>query len=366
MRTVNGTPVTHIVPAFTTLVTANGTAYVSTILATAAPTGGSNADDSKDALKGGEKDSFVNGGRMYFLGAYLPVILATLFALPWTLIGETTKSLEPFYQIAKNGGSPTERSLTANFNDLLTPFWALFRTQWATTISSVLAWLAFLIVPLAPEAVSVHVIGECKAGCNGRIGVFLPAARAIEGALAAMILFQIILIAYLWRKTTGVSSDPRCIAGLATIFSDPDVQREFSQVYSPADQMRLDQTLQGRTYRLETLTHADGYTKTVAITGAISGLNYVPPVFEEKNEYYTVSTMALDQQLTMRHAHRVAAIAFAALVAGLLGIIMTYRFTGGDTGFERFMSGQGFGVKFLFTLVAVIIAWFWARLFRGM
>lgn len=362
---VDGIPVTHLVPAFTTLITANGTPYISTILASAAPTGQSKTDDSINVPKEGEKDSFVDGDRMYFLGAYLPVILAILFALPWTLIGETTRSLEPFYQIAKNGGSPTERSLTANFNDLLTPLWALFRTQWATTLSSVLAWLAFLIVPLAPEAVSVHVIGECKAGCNGRIGVFLPAARAIEGALAVMVIFQILLILYLRTKTTGVSADPRCIAGLATVFSDPDVQREFNQVYSPADQKRLDETLQGRTYRLETLTHGDGYTNTVAITGAVSGLSYVPPASEEKQEYYTVSAKALDQQLSMRYAHRVAAVAFAALVAGLLALIVTYRFTGGDTGFERFMSGQGFGVKFLFTLVAMIIAWFWAKLFRG-
>lgn len=366
VTTIDGTPVTQVIQAFTTLVTTDGTPYVATIPATATPTGGSKIDDLINDIVGEEKDTYVDGEEMYFLGAYLPVIIATLFALPWTLIGETTKSLEPFYQMAKNRGSPAERSLAANFGDLLAPLWAPFRTQWAVIISSILAWLAFLIVPLAPEAISVRVIGECNGGCNGRIGVFLPAARAIEGALAVMVIFQIILIAYLWKKKTGVSADPRCIAGLATVFSDPDVQREFSEIYGAEDQNHLYHVLKGRNYKFETSADTDGYTRKVAIIGAVSSPGSIPQSSEEKHQYTTVSAVELDQRLNMRHAHRISAMLFAILIVGLLAVIITYKHTGGDTGFERFMSGQGFGVKFVFTLAAVIVGWFWARLFRGM
>ena len=366
VTTIDGTPVTQVIQAFTTLVTTDGTPYVATILATATPTGESKIDDLINDIVGEEKDTYVDGEEMYFLGAYLPVIIATLFALPWTLIGETTKSLEPFYQMAKNRGSPAERSLAANFGDLLAPLWAPFRTQWAVIISSILAWLAFLIVPLAPEAISVRVIGECNGGCNGRIGVFLPAARAIEGALAVMVIFQIILIAYLWKKKTGVSADPRCIAGLATVFSDPDVQREFGEIYGAEDQNHLYHVLKGRNYKFETSADTDGYTRKVAIIGAVSSPGSIPQSSEEKHQYSTVSAVELDQRLNMRHAHRVSAMLFAIFIVGLLAVIITYKYTGGDTGFERFMSGQGFGVKFVFTLAAVIVGWFWARLFRGM
>ena len=366
VTTIDGKPVTQVVQAFTTLVTTGGTPYIATIPVTAKPTGKSSIDDFINNVTGDEKDTYVDGEGMYFLGAYLPVIIATLFALPWTLIGETTKSLEPFYQMAKSRGSPAERSLAANFSDLLAPLWASFRTQWAVVISSILAWLAFLIVPLAPEAVSVRVIGDCNGGCNGKIGIFLPAARAIEGALAVMVIFEIILILYLWRKKTGVSADPRCIAGLATVFSDPDVQREFSEIYGAEDQSRLYHVLEGRSYKFEASTDVDGYTKKVAIIGAVSGSSYIPQSSEEKHEYTTVSAIDLDQRLNMRHAHRVSSVVFAILIAGLLAVILTYRYTGGDTGFEHFMSGQGFGVRFIFTLSAVIVGWFWARLFRGM
>lgn len=366
VATIDGKPVTQEVPAFTTLVTSNGVTYISTIPATATATARATGKSKIDQFLDGEIDPFVNSSGMYFLGAYLPIIIATFFALPWTLLGETTKSLEPFYQMTKNSGSAAERSLAANFHDILAPFWALLRTQWAVFLSSALAWLAFLIIPLAPEAVAVHVIGECNGGCNGQIGVFLPAARAIEGALAAMVMLETILMVYLWKKKTGVAADPRCIAGLATLFSDPDVQRDFLEVYGPVDQQRLDRALQGRTYKLEALPDASGYTRTVAITGVLSGPDYNPSNPEAKHDYVTVSTVPVDQQQPgMRHAHRVSALAFAVFIAGLLSVIITYRYTGGETGFESFMSGQGFGVKFMFTLVAVTISWFWARLFRG-
>lgn len=365
VATVNGIPTTIVVPAFTTLITTNGSPYIATIPATATHTGNSETDKFIDNLVGGEKDTYVNGAGMYFLGAYLPVILATFFALPWTLVGETTKSLEPFYQMANPGGAPAERSLAANFNALLAPLWALLRIQWTIVISTALAWLASLIVPLAPEAVFVYV-GNCNGGCNGRIGVFLPAARAIEAALAAMVLFEIILLLIYWRKKTGIYADPRCIAGLATLLSDLDVQKEFSEIYVSTDPARLNKALEGHNYRLESFLGADDGIMTVAIIGAMSGPEYVSPTPDGKHQYTTVSTRTLDQQLGMRHGHRTPGIALAVFIAALLAVVITYRYTGGDTGFERFMSGQGVGVKFLFTSIAVAIAWFWARLFRGM
>ncbi|KAL5388975.1 hypothetical protein DPSP01_002680 [Paraphaeosphaeria sporulosa] len=364
VATVNGKPTTIVVPAFTTLITTKGTPFIATIPATATPTGSSKTDTFINNLIGGEKDTYVNGVPMYFLGAYLPVILATFFALPWTLVGETTKSLEPFYQMAAPGGAPAERSVAANFNDLLAPLWALLRIQWTVVLSTALAWLAALIVPLAPEAVFVYV-GNCSGGCNGRISVFLPAARAIEAALAAMVLFEIVLVLSLWRKKTGVSADPRCIAGLATLLSDPDVQREFSEIYISTDPAYLNKALKGHNYRLESFCGVGENNMTVAIIGAMSAPEYVPPTPDEKHQYTTVSTRALDQQPGMRHGHTIPAIALAIFIAALLAVIITYRYTGGETGFERFMSGQSMGVKFLFTSIAVAIAWFWARLFRA-
>ncbi|KAL1608430.1 hypothetical protein SLS60_003372 [Paraconiothyrium brasiliense] len=366
VSTINGKPITQTLPAFTTLITTKGTPYVATFPATATTTGQSTTDIFVDNLLGEKKDTYVNGAGMYFLGAYLPVILATFFALPWTLVGETTKSLEPFYQMAKTGGAPAERSLAANFNDLLAPLWALFRRQWTVVLSTILAWLASIIVPLAPEAIFVYV-GNCDGGCNGRIGVFLPAARAIEAVLAAMAVIEIgLILNLLSRNKTCVSADPRCIAGLATLFSDVDVQREFNELYNSTDLERLGKALNGHNYRLKSFLAADERTVTVTIIGAIPGPDYISPIAHEKHQYATVSTMALDQQTGMRYTHKVPAIIFATFIAALLALIVTYRYTGGDTGFEHFMGGQGLGVKFLFTSIAVIIAWFWARLFRGL
>jgi hypothetical protein len=36
-----------------------------------------------------------------------------------------------------------------------------------------------------------------------------------------------------------------------------------------------------------------------------------------------------------------------------------------NSGFERFMDSEGFGVRFLFTLVGVIISRYWTGIFQG-
>lgn len=56
---------------------------------------------------------------------------------------------------------------------------------------------------------------------------------------------------------------------------------------------------------------------------------------------------------------------FALFMSGLLVVILYYNNTGGDTPFNLFMSQRGFGVRFLFTSVGVIISFFWGSFFDG-
>ncbi|KAL8760552.1 MAG: hypothetical protein Q9184_003263 [Pyrenodesmia sp. 2 TL-2023] len=57
--------------------------------------------------------------------------------------------------------------------------------------------------------------------------------------------------------------------------------------------------------------------------------------------------------------HPITVIAFSVFVAGLLTLVIYYNQTGGDTGFERFMDSQTFGVAFMFTAVGVMLKMYW-------
>jgi hypothetical protein len=57
--------------------------------------------------------------------------------------------------------------------------------------------------------------------------------------------------------------------------------------------------------------------------------------------------------------------AFALFVLGLEALIIYYNRTGGDTGFERFMDSQAFGVSFLLTAIGVILKMYWSLLDDG-
>ncbi|KAH8799705.1 hypothetical protein F5884DRAFT_810952 [Xylogone sp. PMI_703] len=53
------------------------------------------------------------------------------------------------------------------------------------------------------------------------------------------------------------------------------------------------------------------------------------------------------------------------LLSGLIVVIIYYKMVYADTGLERFMDSQGFGVRFLFTAIGVIIKQYWSKVFES-
>lgn len=143
-----------------------------------------------------QKTGRISNGSDYFVGAYLPTVLAILFGLPWLIINQTAKSLEPFYQLSRAKGASAESSLTANFNAIIAPLKLLYYHQWSVVLTTTLMALGVLLTPLAPEAVSIHLDGKCDAkilGCTGRVGISKPVARTLQVLLALMAILTLIL-----------------------------------------------------------------------------------------------------------------------------------------------------------------------------
>lgn len=312
------------------------------------------------------EDGYVTGAPQYFVGAYLPTLIAVLFALPWLLINRSIKSLEPFYQLSKTEGALAENSITADFSSYAAPFQSLFYGRWAVVCSDLLFFLSLIVTPLAPEAVSIHTIGDCNAtsdGCIGQISVLMPAIRAIQGLLALAILLTLVLILLLRKRKINLFSDPRSVAGLAIIFSNIEVRRDISEMYGLANSDKSSNgALKGARYRLEYATGPYGFS-TIALMRATGGPSF-PTTY--RAERYGYSALNPEQKVELVPTHKLSSSLVFVFLVCLATLIIVYRYTGGDNGFERFMDSQGFGVRFLFTLISVIIGLYWKGTFQGM
>lgn len=59
---------------------------------------------------------------------------------------------------------------------------------------------------------------------------------------------------------------------------------------------------------------------------------------------------------------QVGQVVLLLLVSGLLTLITYYYWTSGTTGFESFMDSQGFGIRFMMTVVGVVIKTIWGNI----
>lgn len=297
----------------------------------------------------------------YFLGSYVSTLVAVLYGLAWAMIYQHLLLLEPFYQLSTAQGSLANRTLTRNFSSLTSHLMAFLHGEWTVLIGTVLKGLSLIIITLAPEAISIHTIGTCNTkskGCTGKIGVLTPAARTIEALLCVIAILTFYLIFALRKRKLNLRANPSSIAGLATLFWNFDIRKDFTSTQPPTTDEQLQRALRAYRFSLNTVTYPDG----ISLLGFIkeSDNNSQIPADCQKHEYE-----ALEWTLKMAPAHRLKASIFFVFLAALATLIVAYRYTGGDNGFETFMDSQGFGVRFLFTLIGVTINLFWSTVFQG-
>jgi hypothetical protein len=54
------------------------------------------------------------------------------------------------------------------------------------------------------------------------------------------------------------------------------------------------------------------------------------------------------------------------IFGGVLTLITYYHWTSGNTGFEKFMDSQGFGVRFMMTVLGVVVKLFWSNIDKSL
>lgn len=324
------------------------------------------------------------GLRDYILGAFLPTILAAIVAYPFKLIQINARLMQPFHELAtarEADGVSAQASIFLRFYDwtgvLSLPRSVKLR-QPIIVISDCLVLGAALLAPIAAETVSVHVPDGCKLGCYGRLTVTTIPGRVLEALIAAMMTLLVALIVLLnvFKWQTGVSHNPWGIAGIASLGLSPEIRNKIEKI--PC--------------------HSSGSIKDSSILKALTGSKYAldeywvsssPGSVSSRGHGIVVRTSDDDAKQLMgsnepmhgrtrgpRHSKEKKTQPFASLtwwgrcillfIFTCVVIITTYYEASSlDSGFERFMDSRGFGVRFFFTALGVVIGGCMETFFRS-
>lgn len=324
------------------------------------------------------------GLRDYILGAFLPTVLAAIIAYPFKLININARLMQPFHEMAtarEADGVSAEASIFLRFYDW-TGVFSLPRSarlkQPVIVISDFLVLGAALLAPIAAETVSVHVPDGCQRGCFGSLGVTTIPGRVLEALMAAMMALLVALIVFLsvLRWETGVSHNPWSIAGMASLGLSPDIRDKIMKIPCPSigsiKEKTILKALNGSKYAL------DEYWASSS-PGAVSTRGYGIVVRTsdddakklKSNEPKKGESGGPGNSKKEKKTQPFALLTWWGrgvllfILACVMIIATYYETTSLNSGFERFMNSSGFGVRFFFTALGVVIGGCMETFFRS-
>ncbi|KAH6646743.1 hypothetical protein BKA67DRAFT_524614 [Truncatella angustata] len=320
----------------------------------------------------------------YFVGFFLPTVCSILIAIPIRVLDLNAKLFQPWHELTHAHGATGRESLcleTSGWQSVVTSVRSLFGGQALVFLTTSLVMCSSLVVPLSAEAVALKLRGDCRPGsmsaknCAYELSVFAQPAKATMGLLSFMALTVIMLIFFLGKWQSGVSTNPWSIWGIAGLSQNKDVRSLFTSALPDRidvghiPERLLKDLFDQRKFKL-------GWFRDEKF-----GLQYGIMLHDQYPAGHPLHTRIREMQAAEKprnHGHvntrqhqpfwmlgYFGRSLFLLVLLGILALILYYNNTGGDTPFERFMNSESFGVKFLFTAVGVIITFFWSSFFSS-
>ena len=303
----------------------------------------------------------------YFVGAYLPTLLAVLFRISVGSLYAATKMMEPFFSLARTQGTTPKNFFHINYlstNDTFDPIMAMFSGHWLMLWTSILYTAVGLMTPFASELLHFARYCDVRQVCGPELRINPDIARILQ-ALLAFTAVMLINVWWLQRKhSSGIYSDPSSIASLTSLLHHPEVLADFQRIHPDASKDEMLKAVKGKRYRLDIYRAADGSERygLVPLGGTSNEHDKAQQPFLGQNTDPAVRDRAAKQHHTKR---MVRDVIFGLVTLAMLIIVTYYYKVGSDSGFERFMDSQTFGPRFVFAIVGILIHSQWKRLERG-
>ena len=347
---------------------------------TPAPPDRAHRDDSQNASDRAHRDdpqnastdkSFLYKMPAEFFGQFFLTLVALLFSLIWKAIDLDFKRIELWYRLSQSTGVSGNRLMQANLvfaNTYAAPLLAIYQSQWIPALSSFIYCPLFSIVQLlASTTIFVQAEGSCTVGdgdpdCRAYVSIRPLMGRALQAVLAviALAVSVLVFLQRLRRSKLLLDHEPFSIGGVGMLMTEPtslELFRGFEPTQSGAELKRL---VSHTRFRLSRRTVArDGDSTSKAVLEAVSMLtpsdssSKTPPRMPSRN---VKPTMLRGPVL----------IVFAALLLGVMAILLFYRFGPLADRLIRFMDGQGIGPRMLAISLGLIIRSLWEPIERGM
>ncbi|PVI01878.1 hypothetical protein DM02DRAFT_703773, partial [Periconia macrospinosa] len=282
----------------------------------------------------------------YFFANMLPTLLASLLSIPFKIMQVDTALLEPFRQLALGG--PAKRSILGNYQT----FHALRAPL--PFITSCLALASAAVTALSAEGWGLRIVGSCDKrismeGCVPVVEVTPWVVRAIMAILTILALLAIVLAILSCFYKLGVSADPRSILGVATLTQSPGVTSILANVDPVAGLKTLKDGIGDIPLHLGT----DPVARDYGIQRSEQTLLQQPKANKPETSYLGDATQ-LGRMPVAKLAFLFAC--FTVFLIALTTLTIYYLATSGNTKFERFMSGEGFGPRFIFAICGVAVS----------
>jgi len=346
-------------------------------------------DDSSSQNVEYDVFGFTNGD--YFVGTFLPTLIAAGLSIPLTIIDLNAKLYQPFQALARSGGAAAIDSLTLKFyahHAFITPCALLFQGLPVTFVTSLLVWLSWLLTPLVAEAIGMKAHGSCKHddgahGCIAQLGVSIVPSHILVAVLGCMVVLLLLLLFLLRNWDTGVAANPWCVAGIASLTTNRATREPLIKHPELMRGREVDRLFYNKGYRLGVFQGRGGQDEYgIVPLESAAGLTLGTEGGDENERHNAYAYGAITtvmggalgsdtkgKQPGKRHMpflalSYVGRSIFAVFLVCVLIVIVYYNVLDEDNAFERFMDEwRHFGVRFLFAGIGVAISFFWTCFF---
>jgi Protein of unknown function (DUF3433) len=305
--------------------------------------------------------TLVDRPQHYFLGVYMPVLLAIILRLLVSYLYRCTKLVDPFNMLSQTNGVPLKRFFWSDHlgsESVLAPFKTLIRRRWTLFSTSILYAVTQLLTALASELTAIHpssyVVNDVASNTihivRGRsLWVNSIIVRIIQGLLA-FIFLQLLTILFLLRRSKPIlRANPASIATIASLVAHPETSRDFSHIDQYAKPNAAIKTLSDRCYGLQNYIAPDG-SECYGIVPMNTSQGSYP--FRES---YPSATSTTSNSSSIRYKDAIYLTLITSGSATLLGLVLVYALTSTSSSFERFMDSQSFGPRFMLSVLALLL-----------
>ncbi|KAI1741041.1 hypothetical protein F4680DRAFT_447408 [Xylaria scruposa] len=311
---------------------------------------------------------YIIGSGQYFIGTFLPTLIASILATAVQILNTNVKSFQPWHALTHEQGASGRNSLcfeTGGWRSLAIGLRLVVGGYAVVFLASLLSLLSAVLIPISAGAIILDLRGDgCKKGgssasnCAYVLSVSPIVAKVAISILGAMSLTTIVLVILIGRWRLGVYTNPWSMCTLASLSTNPKVRQLILDDATGAHKLKH------QDFKLDYFSSTRGSTEYGVVAFDRFNRTVLSSTYEGENT--SPSNWGNDEGPKGKHGPPffmlgiIGRLYLLFFLSGVLVLVLYYALTGGDTAFERFIDGDSFGLRFLFTSLGVIIGIFWS------